>query len=273
MKVNAFVIGVQKAGTTSIYEWLIQHPQVCGEIFLKDYPFFIEAELFQQGPAVLEQRFNCSNEPIRISGCVDYIENPEALKRIAEYNPEAKMILLLREPVSRIRSAYKFLSQLAKEDSADINEALSKDAEYMDRSLYAEKVAKLYSIFPEKNIKLIVFERLAKEPDAVLEELFSFLNIEQGHPIETFVANPTANARFKSVNKVLFDKEKNKGFRAVVKALVPPALRLKIVRFIKDSNTKSAAVNTTNDLNEQYLKQLESDKAELKKYIDFEAYW
>lgn len=273
MKVNAFVIGVQKAGTTSIYEWLIQHPQVCGEIFLKDYPFFIESTLYKQGAGVLEGRFNCGAEPVRISGCVDYIENPAALKRIADYNPKAKVILLLREPESRIRSAYKFLSQLAKEDSADINKALANDSEYMDRSLYAEKVETLYRIFPKEQVKLLIFERMAQEPDAVLDELFEFLNIDKGHPIETFVANPTANARFKGVNKVLFDKEKNKGFRALVKALVPPALRLKIVRFIKDSNTKSTTTGSATVLDQNYLKQLEADKDALKKYIDFEAYW
>ncbi len=274
MKVNTFIIGVQKAGTTSLYEWLIQHPEVCGEIFLKDYPFFIDSQLYQQGNHVLEDRFNCGQEPVRISGCVDYIQEPEALKRIAAYNPKAKVILILRKPEKRIASAYTFLKQLAKEQHQDINKALKNDPEYLDRSLYGSLVEQLFGIFNPKQVKIVLFERLVSQSQEVLEEVYEFLNIKQGVTVALFAANQTAEPRFKALNKILFNKEKNIWFRTLVKKVFPPALRLKIVRFIKDSNTKNTgAPKPEHVIEKEYLAVLEKDRELLNNYIDVKAYW
>ena len=274
MKVNTFIIGVQKAGTTSLYEWLLQHPQVCGEIFLKDYPFFIDSKLYEQGSHILENRFNCLNEPVVISGCVDYIEDFDSLKRIKSYNPDAKVILILRKAESRIQSAHTFLRQLAKEEHEDINEAIENDEEYLNRSIYAKKVAQLHDLFKSSQIKIILFEKLVAKPSAVLEEVFEFLTIEQTTEIKIFNANKTAEPRFKVINKIVFDKESNLVLRSIVKKVFPPKLRLQIQRFIKNTNTKKrASSNKKQTLNEKYIEAFKKDREALKKYIDVETYW
>lgn len=274
MKVNTFIVGVQKAGTTSLYEWLIQHQDVCGEIFLKDYPFFNDPELFGQGNSLLENRFTCLEKPIVVTGCVDYIENPEGLKRIKEYNPNAKIIVVLRNPEKRIRSAFKFLRQLSKEKYDNINDAIKNDPAYINRSLYSRKLDVLYNIFPKEQVKLVIFEQLTKMPESVLQEVFEFLGVPSQDNIDYFNANKTGEARFKSVNKILFDKESNKAFRSVVKTLLPAKTRLKIQRFVKDYNTKKAAPSQEeSDLDPAYKELLQADRKKLNSYFDVEEYW
>jgi Sulfotransferase domain len=274
MKVNTFIVGVQKAGTTSLYEWLIQHEAICGEIFLKDYPFFNNSDLYEQGTELLEDKFNYNNEPVVISGCVDYIENSIGLERIKNYNPQSKIILILRNPEDRIYSAFKFLRQLSKETHDDINDAIKNDPSYLNRSLYANKIEVLHKIFSEEQIKIIVFERLTSHPEAVVKEVFEFLGVSSQNDIKFFNANKTGEARFKTVNKILFDKEKNKGLRKLAKIVVPAKARLMLTRFIKDSNTKkSIPKGNAQELSSAYKNILLEDRKKLEKYIDVEAYW
>lgn len=275
MKVNTFIVGAQKAGTTSLYEWLIQHPEVCGEIYLKDFPFFRDDYLFEKGYDHLEKKFTCKkNQKIVITGCVDYIENIKYLKRIHDYNPKAKIIYLVREPKSRIKSAFNFLTQLDLEHNKNINDAIEQKIDYLNRSLYGTKTEQLLSMFPKDQIQLVLFEKMAMNPKETIQEVFKFLNLPNEDNISFFIANATKEPRFKKINKFLYDIESNKAIRAFVRFIFPPALRLKIVRIIKDSNTKnSASKKTYGEIDDKYLEQIEKDKKTLKKYINFEGYW
>ena len=274
MQVNTFIIGVQKAGTTSMYEWLIQHPEICGEIFLKEYPFFTNDDLYHQGTEVLESQFKCSTEPIRISGCVDYFQDEIGLDRIKKYAPEAKLILILREPLDRIRSAHRFLIQLGKEEHKDLNIAVRKDPEYLNRSLYADSLKTLYKHFNKAQVKVVLFEKMAQHPQYVLKEIYDFLEVDPNFYAKTFTANKTEEARFKAVNRLLYSDNKNTLFRKVARAILPPALRVKFRRAIRSANTKKSLVSADKPtVSEEITKQLEADIAELKNHLDLEGYW
>ncbi|MFD2822504.1 sulfotransferase domain-containing protein [Lacinutrix iliipiscaria] len=274
MKVNTFIIGVQKAGTTSLYEWLIQHQDIYGESALKDYPFFIDKTLYSKGTSFFENQFrHLSNEKVVISGCVDYIENPDSLERIKNYNPEAKIILLLRKPEDRIRSAFKFLRQLSKEENDDINKAIEQNKEYIERSLYGKKLEYLYRIFNKNNINIIFFEELIKNPEEVVDKTLNFLGLETKEVIKIFNANKTKNVRFKSLNKVLFDKNSNNFIRSIFKKLFSSNTRVKIRRAIKDLNTQKKSELIKQELNSQYKDLFKEDLMKIKKYIQIDETW
>jgi len=274
MKVNAFIIGVQKAGTTSLYEWLIQHQDIYGESALKDYPFFIDETLYSKGDTCFEDQFrDVKNEKIIISGCVDYIENPESLERIKRYNPEVKVIVLLREPEDRIRSAFNFLRQLAKEENDDINSAIEQDEEYIERSLYGKKLEHLFRIFNSSNIKIIFFEELIKNPEAVIDKTISFLGLKTKEDIKTFNANKTKNVKFKFLNKVLFDKSSNNFLRSIFKNVFSSNTRVKIRRAIKNLNTHKKDEFIKQELNSNYKNLLKEDLKKIEKYIQINETW
>src|SRR5690554_2130252 len=107
-KINVFLVGAQKAGTTSLYEWLGQHPDIEAPQEIKDYHFFTNEALFDKGVPQLE-RFYSADKPVRVHSAVNYLYfYKEAAARIYEYNKEAKIIICLREPVARAISAYKY---------------------------------------------------------------------------------------------------------------------------------------------------------------------
>lgn len=274
MKVNTFIVGVQKAGTTSLYEWLIQHEDVYGESALKDYPFFIEEELYSEGGSFFEDQFrHAKNEKIVISGCVDYIENPASLERIKNYNPEAKILLLLRKPEDRIWSAFNFLRQLAKEENEDINRAIEHDEEYIERSLYGKKLDYLFKIFNSNNIKIIFFEDLIEKPEDVVDSTLQFLGLKPKDIIQTFNANKTKSVKFKFINKVLFDKSSNNFLRGIFKNIFSANTRVKIRRAIKNLNTQKKDGFIKQELNSYYKDLLKEDLKKIKKHIQINETW
>ena len=61
-KIDVFIIGAQKAGTTSVYDWLGQHPQIEAPQHIKDYHFFTDKALFKKGIKHLEKQYKFNNK-------------------------------------------------------------------------------------------------------------------------------------------------------------------------------------------------------------------
>ncbi|MEL6988919.1 MAG: sulfotransferase domain-containing protein, partial [Bacteroidota bacterium] len=102
MKINTFLIGAQKAGTTSVYSWLGQHPNVCAPASAKDYHYFSDDEKIKMDISLLHDFYNeIDNEQIVLTAAVNYMFIPETVERIYNYNPKAKIIAILREPIKR----------------------------------------------------------------------------------------------------------------------------------------------------------------------------
>lgn len=125
-KVGVLVIGAQKCGTTSLHSFLDKHPQCKGapkkEVrFFTDFfdlgeswyhkQFFKPTDIFQKG----------NRNKIYFESTPEYVSFPVCAKRISSYNPDMKMILLVREPVSRAYSAFNMWTQFAKSPDALFN--------------------------------------------------------------------------------------------------------------------------------------------------------
>jgi len=274
MKVNTFIIGAQKAGTTSLYEWLIQHPDIFGEPSLKEFPFFCEDELFNRGIDFFEQKFESrTTEKVAITGCVDYIEHKKSLERIKKYNNDAKVILVLRKPEDRIKSAFSFLHQVAQEKHTSINKAIEGREEYLKRSLYGPKLEMLHQLFQKRNIKVVLFERMVDNPENTVLEIIDFLGASESVKIDFHNANKTGAVRYSTLNKLIFDKTTDNVFRKMARGLFPPNLRVKVRRAIKNMNTKKKQDKLITEIDDRYLKVLEDDLKNVKKYIDVDGHW
>ena len=68
---NVFLVGAQKSGTTSVYDWLKQHPNIDGEVHMKDYPFFSEDHLYEKGLDYFSNFFNSCNSNVIVAGSVN----------------------------------------------------------------------------------------------------------------------------------------------------------------------------------------------------------
>ena len=270
MKYNLFIVGVQKSGTTSLYEWLIQHPNIEGDSSLKDLPFFSkertssEIEEFEKKlPVTLEV-----TPSFKMTGCVDYIEDLYSLKCIKAYNGEARVILLLRNPYDRMISAFRFLRQLSLEKNEKFTTAIENNSEYLDRSLYFEKVKNLFEVFNKENVKIVYLEELVRNPSQVTNEVFSFLGLENYNKIEFFNANKTEKVKFGFLNSLVFDKNKAKFLKGIVKKIFSSNTRVKLRRKFKSLNVSKKEEDEKFYFSESIKNLISKDIAKLKEIVD-----
>ncbi len=285
---NTFLIGVQKAATTSFYSWLSQHPDICGPMAMKDYGFFTRDDFYGQGFAwlssVYEEVFR--EEEVILQGSVHYIFFEKALRRIKQFNPEAKFILLLRNPVERAISAYEYAVKFNYEH-LPINEAFSKEEErlkdddiqvlsqltYKHHGLYFEQIQTFLKYFQKEQLKVILYDDIATQPKKALMNTYKFLEVDPNFTPDFKSFNNTGELRSKSFQKAVFGNGAIRNFlvQKVAKKILPHKLVSKLKWKIIDMNTNEKASNyldkTDASLKEELTKFFKKDIENLEGYL------
>jgi len=257
------IAGVPKAGTTSLYNYLSQHPQ----IYLPDHkePHFFAYEgksLNFQGPgddwlneaAVTTQAqyrdLFAEAPPTSVTGEASamYLYEPRAAKLIQSRRPDVHLIVVLRDPVERAYSSYMHLRRDGREPIDSFRDAL--DAEdrrveqgwaplwhYQRMSLYADQVRRYWPFVEAGQMKVFLFDDLVSTPQQVLREIFRFLRVDDTFEPDIEVKyNPSGIAASQAVHDFLSRKHPVKEW---LKPVLPAALRSKISRFFKRLNLRS----------------------------------
>jgi len=208
-KVGFIVAGAQKGGTTALYDYLREHQELClpGQ---KELHFFDDDRYFTTEPvdyAPYHRAFE-PRPPQWLLGEVTpgYMYWPTAAERIARYNPAMKLILLLRNPVTRAYSQWNMVRQFKKAPEAlaflDALEAepervramplqLAKRIAYVDRGFYARQLKRLWHHIPRGQTIVFKSEELQGSPATVLARIAEFLGVSAFPP----VGEKTAHAR------------------------------------------------------------------------------
>jgi len=190
---NFFIVGVSKAGTTSLYHYLQEIPG----IFLaarKEPHYFSRKTIpkdhsekpIQNKGDYLKLFENASNESIIVDASASHISDPDAPNLIHEVSPEAKILISLRNPIERSFSAYlmywrrgkikkTFTDQISYELTHKID--LSKPNIRLQRGFYYEDVKRYLEVFGKNNVKIIIFEEWIKVPKKTIEEILKFINL------------------------------------------------------------------------------------------------
>lgn len=225
IKPNTFLIGVQKSATTSLYNWLSQHPNICAPSSLKDIPFFLDDNLYSKGLNFLNETYikYYRNEKVVFQGNVNYIFFEKSIKRIHEFNPNAKFILVLRNPVDRAISSYFFARKRGIE-SKDILNAFENEKKiidsnnlqdlceltYRNHGLYAKQLKQFFKYFNKNQLCILLFDDLKNEPQLELDKIYKFLDIEENFKPKLNYLNETGNPRSKIINKLIYKDNKLK---------------------------------------------------------------
>lgn len=206
-KVGFIVAGAQKGGTTALNAYLHEHPELClprkKELHFFDTDRFFAVEPVDYAP------YHAQFNPLpshRLLGEVTpaYLYWPTAAERIARYNPAMKLIVLLRNPVTRAYSQWNMARQNGR-DPLPFLEALEAEAErvrtlplelakrftYVDRGFYAQQLQRLWGHIPREQTIVFRSEELQGSPASVLDRIAEFLGIAAFPP----VAKKTAHAR------------------------------------------------------------------------------
>ena len=206
------ILGAMKAGTTSLYQYLQAHPAVVGA-FRKELHFFDREGLFGQNhyrayfPARRTLRA-ASNDPRRRAVTGEstpyYLFHPLGAERIRRRVPRVKLIALLRDPIERALSYYRF--EVARElEPLSLEDAFNAEADrtarppgqslgkhyasfhvfhhsYLARGYYAEQLARYYDLFPAEQILVLKFEEFFASPEHEFPRVLRFLDLPAWRP-------------------------------------------------------------------------------------------
>lgn len=191
MKPNFLVIGTAKAGTTWLYSCLNAHP----EIFLpeiKELHFFSYDHLYQKGYAWYESHFQSVTKEKAVGDISpSYLPLEASAARIHAYDPNIRLIAILRNPIDRAYSHYCMEMRADKVDS-NIEIGLTVDSPYVKWGLYHHQISRFTQLFPENRIKVLFFDDIQRNPESLLKEVYSYLDVDSSFlPESVFkVSNP-----------------------------------------------------------------------------------
>ncbi len=178
MTLPTFVgIGAHRSGSSWLYQQLKNHP----DIFMserKEINFFDQN--YQFGIEWYEKFFPVVNESSnhQIYGEISpgYLYTDEAADRIARHLPDCKLIAILRNPVNRCYSQYRY-SIRNNEDQRNFTEFLEQ-TEAIKISLYGKQIERFLKSFPSENILFLIFEEVVSNPPTFLRQIGDFLGVD-----------------------------------------------------------------------------------------------
>ena len=181
MKVNTLIIGAARSATTSLSQILDQHPDICLSR-PKEPQFFSDPDWREK----IETYHNCFHEEAKIylDASTNYSKYPAFNKHIhqdiKEYNVHMKLVYIMRHPIDRMISHYKFSLErgLTKDD---LETALRQNPIYMNASNYILQIESYLDHFDKNQLLLLTFDEFQKFPEKVLQKTTDFLGIDEFH--------------------------------------------------------------------------------------------
>jgi hypothetical protein len=266
-KANFFLVGAPKAGTTSVDRLLRQHPEVmlspikepchfCADVNaqlvrgqghekcrmdLSSYLASREREVVHlrqvSSPEDYQRLFDGAHGRKIVGECSTYyLSSTVAAERIHSYNPDAKILVLIRNPLDRIRSHYVMDRSLglASRPLVELVEeelALGDDAHwgncryYVGASRYTQQLERYRRLFAPGNICVLAFEKLIAEPDVELRRMFHFLDIAPpADPLKLPLENKSRPVRFPR----LHDSLRKSGLKPAIAGVLKNTMSMKL---------------------------------------------
>jgi hypothetical protein len=196
--VNFIICGTQKGGTSALDVYLRQHPEIC-MAERKEVHFFDNEPLYSDHRPDYS-RYHCSFNPQashRLIGEATpiYMYWHTAPRRMWEYNPNLKLIVVLRNPIDRAYSHWN-MERSRNAESLPFWDAIRNEQQrcrealpyqhrvysYVDRGFYLEQLRRLYLYFPKERVLVLRNEHLKDQPQEALNEVCRFLGVD---PFET----------------------------------------------------------------------------------------
>lgn len=190
-KPNLFIVGASKAGTSTLHSYLAEHPQILMSKF-KEPAFFLGptdpkrdrlavSDRYRNDSATYFQLFDKAKSCIYAGeSTTGYTWIPRfegVAERICHFNPQARVIYLMRDPVERTISHYWWNVRHEGESRAPLD-AIRKDRLYNDVSNYAMQLLPYIEQFGCDQVKPVLFEDLTADPIKTLDEITEWLGID-----------------------------------------------------------------------------------------------
>jgi sulfotransferase family protein len=208
-----FIVGHPKSGTTALYEMLRSHPRIYMPE-LKETLFFaremhpglkptdpqpdtLERYLALFAPARTDQRAGEASP--------SYLRSRMAARRIGEVEPNARIVAILREPASFLRSMHLELLKDHVETEKDLRKAMAREERRREqkpilwysteRVQYAEQLRRYHAVFGHEQVLVLIYDDFRADNDATVRRVLRFLGVDDTAPIARSEANRTVLVR------------------------------------------------------------------------------
>ncbi|MCE5262208.1 MAG: sulfotransferase domain-containing protein [Deltaproteobacteria bacterium] len=192
-KVDFVIAGAMKSGTSALDTYLREHTEICMAT-PKEVHFFDDEKLFREARVDYDHYhsfFKPTEQHRRMGESTQiYMYWQDCPKRLWQYNPDMKIIIVLRNPIDRAHSM-RNMQVVRGLETLSFWDALQKESErgrenlpfqsrrysYMDRGFYVEQLRRVWKFFPPDQTLILKSENLKREPTATLNRIASFLGV------------------------------------------------------------------------------------------------
>lgn len=211
-KPNFFIVGAAKCGTTSMFEYLRQHPEIA--MSTRKEPHYFAPDLqWQWAWRISDEKkylalFRHAGSALRVGeGSTWHLYSSQAAVRIKEFAPDAKIIAMVRNPVDMIYSLYGHSVRNGNEDMPNFSAALDAEDDrrrgrrvpeaapfrdclfYRSVPRYAEQIQRYFDVFGRAQVLVIIFDDLAEDAAREYRRVIRFLEVDESFAPEFVVAN------------------------------------------------------------------------------------
>jgi Sulfotransferase family len=292
---NFVVVGAAKCGTTSLFHYLKQHP----DVFLplrKELHYFSYDHLGRDaggpgGSYILD--FACATKEeyesyyLKVGSQAavgevspSYFHYSEVSERLKAELAEPRIVIILRDPIKRAHSQYMHLVRDNRETLSFFDALMAEPDRiragwnvlwhYADSSLYSQRIKKYLDVFGSDRVKVLLFEEFLRNPEQELDGLFHFLNIARRQTIDTTrIYNRSGQPRSRALADFL---ARPNLLTTAARRWLPEELRDRIKNALLDLNTGRKKV--IDDRSRAYLKDyFASDVRDVERILGRNLRW
>jgi hypothetical protein len=228
------IVGQPKSGTSALADFLGQHPQIC--MSMPKEPTYFATDVFEESDAFYGSRkywefrteaeyevafAHCRPGQLRGDASTLYLHSKVAASNLYAANPDLKVIMMLREPVSFMHSLHMQYVNQTMEDEIDFARALAKEelrksgrcvpprvrcpshVFYRERARYSNQLERYYAVFPRDNILAMTMEEFREDNEGHYRRVLELIGVDPEHVPSFAVVHPSTAPRSRRVNQVL----------------------------------------------------------------------
>lgn len=262
-QVDFFIAGNSKSGTTALYKFLVQHPRICmsepkePNYFATDFCHREDVGAFTEKTAEEYHGFFADSTGSKLWGEASacYLYSQDAARAIHDYNPAAKVIIILREPVSFLYSYHlQLLENVRSEGETEKNfeRALGLEHQrkqgngipieclvpqmlfYRERIRYANQLARFVTCFDAEQLKVFLYEDFKEDNEGTVRDVLDFLGVGPDAEIEYGTHNKGHELRSKGLQRFMHSLSHGEGglgaAKAILRRVLPKGARKSLMR-------------------------------------------
>ena len=203
VKPNFFICGAGRSGTTSLYHYLAEHPDICMSLE-KETRFFSDPQYYDKGLSWLQQFYSHYSGERAIGegdpGIMPKFGSPE---RVSQVSPDARLLFIVRDPVEYLHAVYHFGVQTGIYDcpSRAFSEFIREEENKWTRqclrtATYISHFERFDRYFPKGKFKIVFFDDFVGETVNAVKDVYRFLGVDESFTPSTEQHNATRHIRY-----------------------------------------------------------------------------